>query len=169
MKIGNKFLHQIFSLNSLSTRGFLLVNLTLIIAWVVIRLYLKKPNNLLKVLLALDASFVAYYLSVFAMYIVSMPYSEAINLEGSERYLSSMVILNMLLATMALVVAMDRAMYEPDVSKRGIRSFKNIITKNTYQLSALVLALFSTILMFSEINGIKYRSTIGKGRVTGRT
>ncbi|MCI1557628.1 MAG: ABC transporter permease [Pediococcus pentosaceus] len=162
MKIGNKFLHQIFSLDSLSTRGFLLVNLTLIIAWVVIRLYLKKPNNLLKVLLALDASFVAYYLSVFAMYIVSMPYSEAINLEGSERYLSSMVILNMLLATMALVVAMDRAMYEPDVSKRGIRSFKNIITKNTYQLSALVLALFSTILMFSEINGIKYRSIIGK-------
>lgn len=69
MKIGNKFLHQIFSLDSLSTRGFLLVNLTLIIAWVVIRLYLKKPNNLLKVLLALDASFVAYYLSVFAMYI----------------------------------------------------------------------------------------------------
>ncbi len=162
MKIGNKFLHQIFSLNSLSTKGVLLVNITLLVAWMVIRFYLKKPNNLFKVLLALDASFIAYYISVFAMYIVSMPYSEAINLEGSERYLSSMVILNMLLATMALVVAMDRAMFEPNVDKRGIRTFKSITTKNMYQLSALILTLFSTILMFSEINGVKYRSTLGK-------
>lgn len=91
------------------------------------------------------------------MYIVSMPYAEAILLDGSERYLSSMVILNLLLATMMLVVAMDRASFEQDVNKRGIRSFSNVITKNVYQLSSLVLMLFASILMFSEINGIKYK------------
>lgn len=96
------------------------------------------------------------------MYIVSMPYAEAILLDGSERYLSSMVILNLLLATMVLVVAMDRASFEQDVSKRGIRSFSNVITKNVYQLSSLVLMLFASILMFSEINGIKYNNTLGK-------
>lgn len=96
------------------------------------------------------------------MYIVSMPYAEAILLDGSERYLSSMVILNLLLATMVLVVAMDRASFEEDVSKRGIRSFRNVITKNVYQLSSLVLMLFASILMFSEINGIKYNNTLGK-------
>ena len=94
------------------------------------------------------------------MYIVSMPYAEAILLDGSERYLSSMVILNLLLATMVLVVAMDRASFEEDVSKRGIRSFSNVITKNVYQLSSLVLMLFASILMFSEINGIKYLNGI---------
>jgi hypothetical protein len=161
-KIGDKFLHQIMSLNSLSTRGVLVINVGLLIAWFVIRFYSGKRNNLFKTLLALDLSFIAYYISVFAMYIVSMPYAEAIQLDGSERYLSSMVILNMLLAACALVVAMDRAMYEQDLSRRGIRSFHTIVTKNIYQLASLVFMLFSTILMFSEINGIKYNNTLGK-------
>lgn len=161
-KIGSKFLHQILSFNSLSTRGVLLINVGLLGAWIIIRWFLRKKNNLLKSLIAIDISFIAYYISVFAMYIVSMPYAEAILLDGSERYLSSMVILNLLLATMVLVVAMDRASFEEDVSKRGIRSFSNVITKNVYQLSSLVLMLFASILMFSEINGIKYNNTLGK-------
>jgi hypothetical protein len=162
MKIGSKFLHQILSFSSLSTRGVVLINVGLLLAWIIIRFFLRKKNNLLKSLIAIDISFIAYYISVFAMYIVSMPYAEAILLDGSERYLSSMVILNMLLATMVLVVAMDRAMFEQDISRRGIRSFSTIISKNIYQLSSLVLMLFSTILMFSEINGIKYNNTLGK-------
>jgi hypothetical protein len=157
-KIGSKFLHQVFNFNSLSTRGVLLINITLFVAWLVILVVAKKRNNLLKTLIAIDVSFIAYYFSVFAMYIVSMPYNEAINLDGSERYLSSMVILNLLLGAMALVVALDRAMLEQRISKRGIRTFKSMITKNTYQISALVLLLFSSILILSETNGIKYNN-----------
>lgn len=162
LKIGHKFLQQILSLNSLSTRGVLLINIGLLIAWIVIRWFINKPNHLLGTLIAIDFSFVAYYISVFAMYIVSMPYAEAILLDGCERYLSSMVILNLLLATMSLVVAMDRASFEQRIFKRNLRSFSSIITKNMYQIMALGLMIFSVILMFSEINGIEYNNTLGQ-------
>lgn len=161
-KIGHKFLEQIFSLSSLSTKGVILVNLTLIIAWFIIRLCLKKRNNLLVSLIAIDLSFVAYYISVFAMYIVSMPYAEAIVLDGSERYLSSMVMLNMLLAVMILVIAMDKAMFEPRIKERGIRSYHSILSKKIYQNSGLFIIAFATIFMFSEINGLKFNQSLNK-------
>ncbi|MCZ9311086.1 hypothetical protein PAF15_03740 [Weissella koreensis] len=161
-KIGHKFLEQIFSLSSLSTKGVILVNLTLIIAWFIIRLCLKKRNNLLVSLIAIDLSFVAYYISVFAMYIVSMPYAEAIVLDGSERYLSSMVMLNMLLAGMILVIAMDKAMFEPRIKERGIRSYHSILSKKIYQNSGLFIIAFATIFMFSEINGLKFNQSLNK-------
>lgn len=123
---------------------------------------MHRKNSLFKALLAIDVSFLVYYGSVFAMYLVSMPYAEAIQLDGLERYLSSMVILNLLLGAMVLVVSMDRTMFEQRIGRRGVRSFKNIFTKNLYQLTALVLMIFSTILMFSEINGIEYNNTLGK-------
>src|SRR5699024_877100 len=88
LKIVNKFINQIVSLNSLSTQGVLLINLLLLTAWLFIRLIIRQKNNLGQVLLALDLSFVVYYLSVLAMYLVSMPYQEAIQLDGSERYLA---------------------------------------------------------------------------------
>lgn len=162
LKIGHKFIHQILSWNSLSTKGVILINVGLIVAWLITRIFLDKKNNLLATLIALDLSFVAYYISVFTMYIVSMPYAEAIKLDGSERYLSSMVILNLLLGAMSLVVAMDKAFYEQNISKRSLRSFSSIITKNIYQITALVLMIFSIIMMFSEINGIEYNNTLGK-------
>ncbi len=63
------------------------------------------------------------------MYLVSMPYAEAIQLDGLERYLSSMVILNLLLGAMVLAVVMDQAMFEQRIGRRGVRSFKNVFTK----------------------------------------
>lgn len=164
-EIGHKFLEQIFSLNSLSTKGVILVNLTLTIAWLIIRLCLKKRNNLLASLIAIDLSFIAYYISVFAMYIVSMPYAEAIALDGSERYLSSMVMLNMLLAGMVLVIALDRVMFEPRIENRGIRSYHSILTKKIYQNSGLVLIAFATIFMFSEINGLKFNQSLNQDQL----
>lgn len=161
LKIVNKFINQIVSLNSLSTQGVLLINLLLLTAWLFIRLIIRQKNNLGQVLLALDLSFVVYYLSVLAMYLVSMPYQEAIQLDGSERYLASMVVLNLLLAAIALVVAIDRAFHEQIIAHRNLRSFHSIITKNIYQITALGLMIFSVILMFSEINGIQYNNTLG--------
>ncbi|MEE6666696.1 hypothetical protein PS423_04755 [Pediococcus acidilactici] len=140
----------------------MLINAGLLIGWIVITFLMHHKNPLLKTLFAIDVSFLIYYGSVFAMYLVSMPYAEAIQLDGLERYLSSMVILNLLLGAMVLAVVMDQAMFEQRIGRRGVRSFKNVFTKNLYQLTALVLMIFSTILMFSEINGIEYNNTLGK-------
>ncbi|MFL1695752.1 ABC transporter permease [Weissella kandleri] len=161
-KIGHKFLEQIFSFNSLSTKGVILINVVLIMAWIIIRLFLKKKNHLASSLVAIDISFIIYYISVFGMYIVSMPYAEAINLDGSERYLSSMVMLNMLLAGMVIVNTMDKSMFEIDIHKRGIRSYRSISTKKLYQNSGIVLTTFATILMFSEINGLKFNQALNE-------
>ncbi|MEE6711092.1 hypothetical protein PS410_02680 [Pediococcus acidilactici] len=157
-EISHHFLHQILTLNSLSTRGVLLINVGVIVAWVIIRLFLHKRNSLLKVLLAIDLSFIVYYVSVLAMYLVSMPYKEAIHLDGLERYLSSMVVLNLFLAALAVAVAMDKAMYVQEIKKRGVRSFSSLITKNIYQFTTLALMIFSTILMISEIDGVEYNN-----------
>lgn len=162
IKIGHRFLDQILNWHALSTRGVLLINAGLLIGWIVITFLMHHKNPLLKTLFAIDVSFLIYYGSVFAMYLVSMPYAEAIQLDGLERYLSSMVILNLLLGAMVLAVVMDQAMFEQRIGRRGVRSFKNVFTKNLYQLTALVLMIFSTILMFSEINGIEYNNTLGK-------
>lgn len=157
-RISHQFIHQILTLNSLSTRGVLLINIGLIVAWVVIGLVLHKRTPLLKVLLAIDLSFVVYYVSVLAMYLVSMPYKEAIHLDGLERYLSSMVVLNLFLAALAIAIAMDRAMFVQEIQKRGVRSFSSLITKNIYQFTTLALMIFSTILMISEIDGVEYNN-----------
>src|SRR5699024_9404962 len=74
LKIGHKFIEQIFSLNSLSTKGIILINVILIVAWLFIRLKEHHKNDLLGVVLLLDLIFVAYYVSLFGMYILSMPY-----------------------------------------------------------------------------------------------
>ncbi|WP_125766374.1 glycosyltransferase family 39 protein [Lapidilactobacillus wuchangensis] len=162
LKIVHQFCQQVFSLDSLSTQGVILINLLLLISWLIIRIIIHQKNNLGQVLLALDLSFILYYFSVLAMYLVSMPYAEAIKLDGSERYLASMVVLNLLLAVMALVVAIDHAFHEQNISRRDLRSFHSIITKNIYQITALGLMIFSVILMFSEINGIEYNNTLGQ-------
>lgn len=161
-KIGHKFLEQIFSFNSLSTKGVLLINIILLIAWLTIKYLIGKRNNLFKVLVALDVVFVVYYFSVFAMYIVSMPFAEAIVLDGFERYLSSMIICNIFIAVMSIVVAMDYAMYEQRIEKRDLRAYRSIFTKTLYQTTSLVFMIFSVILMFSEINGIQYNNSIGQ-------
>lgn len=80
---------------------------------------MHHKNPLLKTLFAIDVSFLIYYGSVFAMYLVSMPYAEAIQLDALERYLSSMVILNLLLGAMVLAVVMDQAMFEQRIGRRG--------------------------------------------------
>jgi hypothetical protein len=160
VKILKRMIQQIFSWGSLSTEGLLFINAVLLLVFLLIRFYAKKKNNLLRVLMILDVIFLVYTISLFLMYILSMPYAEAIVLDGFERYMSSMVVLNLFLAAMAIVVALDKALAEQTIEKRNLRSFQSIFTKNVYQISGLVLMLFSVILMFSEINGIEYNNSI---------
>ncbi|AOT56340.1 ABC transporter permease [Weissella soli] len=154
--IAHKMTTQVFSLNSLSSIGFLLVNLTLIIIWAVLKFGLHKQNILLKVLIALDVIMVAYYLSIYAMYVVSMPYPEAIVLAGFERYMSSIVVFNLLVGAMAITIAIDYAFYEPNIEQRNFYSYSSVISKQIYQWTAFILFVFATILMLSELNGTEF-------------
>lgn len=155
VKIGHRLLAQL-NFSSLSFQGILLINATLIIAALLIRWCTHRRTHLLWVLLGLDLIFVLYFVSLYGMYALSMPYREAIVLDGYERYMSSVVILNLFIAAMALVRAMDGALFEQRVEKRDLRSFASVFTKKLYQMSTFILLIFAIIMMLSEINGTQF-------------
>ena len=158
VKIGRSLL----STSSLSAKGIVLINVALIAGWVVIAIICHKRNDLLKVLGAIDVGIVLYIISLFGMYVLAMPYSEAKSLDGFERYMSSVVILSLFIGIMAGVVAMDYAMHEQKIEKRSLRSFHSVFTKTAYQTMSLVLVIFSIIMMFSEVNGVHYANNMNK-------
>lgn len=160
--IGQAFLHQIFSFNSLSTQGFLLLNIGLIIAWAIFKYALHKPNRLLKLAGLLDLISLLYYISLLGMYVLSMPFAEAITLDGFERYMSTVVILNLFVAMMCLVYLIDKAYYEQNLSKRGPRNYNSIWTKNGYQLATFLVMFFAIIMMYSEINGTNFTNNYNR-------
>jgi len=165
LKVGHKMVMQLLNLNSLSVQGIILINATLLIAWLLIHFISHKKTNLIKVVILLDVIFVIYFGSLFGMYALSMPYDEAIVLDGYERYMSSTVILNLLIGAMMLVRAMDIALYEQRFEKRNFKTFRSIITKNFYQMSTFILLIFSIIMMLSEINGTNFSNRYNRNTI----
>lgn len=156
ISIGQQFLKQIFNLGSLSTQGFLLLNILLISSWAIIKYACHHPNNLFKLLGWLDLISLLYYFSLLGMYVLSMPYDEAITLDGFERYMSTIVVLNLFIGAIVLVRVIDETFYEQDFVARSPRNFQSIWTKNGYQLASFLVMFFSVIMMYSEINGTNF-------------
>lgn len=165
LRIVHKFVTHILSWQSLATKGFILINVTLLVAWLVIRLICKKKNYLLGGLVLLDVMAGLYYGSVLAMYLVSMPYAEAIALDGLERYLSSIIVLNLLLGAVLLVRAMDLALFEQNITQRNLRSFRSLLTKNIYQFATFGLLIFSIIMLVSESDGIAFTNHLNRNEL----
>ncbi|WP_461219217.1 ABC transporter permease [Lapidilactobacillus salsurivasis] len=162
MKITTKFFRALFDPSTLALQGMLLVSAALLVAWIVIRWVIKRRNPLLKLLIVVDLGYLLYAVSVLAMYLVSMPYAEAIKLDGLERYLASTVILSLFVAALALAVEFDYALYEQNFAKRGLRSFRSVSTKTIYQTVSFGLLTFSVIMMVSEINGIDHINAVNQ-------
>ncbi|WP_047999443.1 glycosyltransferase family 39 protein [Lactiplantibacillus herbarum] len=156
LSISQQFLKTIFSLSSLSTQGFLALNILLIGAWAIIKYGCHHPNDLLKIISWLDLASLLYYFSLLGMYVLSMPYDEAITLDGFERYMSTIVILNLFIGAIVLVRVIDETFYEQDFESRSPRNFQSIWTKNGYQLATFLVMFFAVIMMYSEINGTNF-------------
>lgn len=162
VSIGQAFIHQIFNIGSLSTQGFLLLNIGLIISWAIIKYLCHRPNKLLKLLGWLDLITFLYYFSLLGMYLLSMPFAEAITLDGFERYMSTVVVLNLFIGMICLVYIIDETYYEQDFSKRSPRNFKSIWSKNGYQLATFLVMFFAIIMMYSEINGTTFTNNYNR-------
>lgn len=133
-----------------------MINVVLIVTWAFVQLRQHQRNNLLATAILLDVIFIAYYASLFGMYILSMPYAEAILLDGFERYMASTVILNLFIGAIALVRVLDRQQFEQNFAKRDTQAFKSATTKNIYQIATLVTGFFAITMMYSEITGTKF-------------
>ncbi|WP_087742636.1 ABC transporter permease [Levilactobacillus zymae] len=156
LKIARKFGEQLLNPQSLSTQGILLINGLLIGTWLALRLIKGRRNGLLKTAIGVDLMFGLYDVSLLGMYGLSMPYAEAILLDGFERYRGSVVILGLFIGAMVLVRELDAAFYEQNFEKRDSRSFATIMSKNAYQLSTLVAGFFAITMMYSEITGTNF-------------
>lgn len=154
-EIGQRMLDASLQWQSLSTRGMLFINVGMFVIWLWL-LFLKRRTALLKQLLLLDVIFVLYYLSIFVMYLVSMPYDEAIVLAGFERYLSTVVILLMLWAVGMVVRTLDDNLYERNYEKRDLKSFRTLRNKKIYQRSAFAVLFFAVIGLNSEVGTLKF-------------
>ncbi|HJE45588.1 ABC transporter permease [Levilactobacillus namurensis] len=163
LKLGHQFLKQVVNGQSLSTQGILLINGLLLGCYILIRWRSHQKNPLLKTLVAVDVIFGLYYASLFGMYVLSMPYAEAIRLDGFERYMGSTVILALFIGAMVLSRTIDYAFYEQEFAKRDLRAFRSIVTKNAYQMGSFLMIFFAIIMMYSEINGTKFTNQMNRG------
>ncbi|MFL2019962.1 ABC transporter permease [Weissella hellenica] len=151
-----KFLAHLFNIDTLFLQSFLLINLVLLISWLIIRFLFHKTSYSLRILLVSDLITIMYIVGLLGMYLVSMPYSEAITLAGIDRYLSTIVIFIMLIASVVMLNDFDRASFEPNIQLRNRTAFASLRTKQIYQESTFIIFLLGTVLMLSEINGINY-------------
>lgn len=156
LRIGQHFLRHVLDWHQLSTQGLLLINAVLLGAWLIIWLVNGHHNRLWATVLLIDGLMLLYDASLLGMYVLSMPYAEAILLDGIERYRASVVILGLFIGAMVLVRVIDATFYEQTFEKRDSRSFASIMSKNAYQLSTLVAGFFAVTLMYSEITGTTF-------------
>lgn len=155
-KILHKFVTSVFSFQSLSTKGVILINLILIISLLVIHFIVKKKTYLLRTLIATDITIVLYYVGILLMFLVSMPTPEALQLAGFERYASSIIILGLGTSAMVLAREIDAGLFEQNIMLRNYRSYRNIHTKKLYQYTSMALLFISVLMALSENNGIRY-------------
>lgn len=159
--IAQRMLDASLQWSSLSTLVMVGINVVLLTVWIVLK-YMGRRSIILNQLLLLDFVFVLYYISIFAMYLVSMPYDEAIVLAGYERYLSTIVILLLFLAGGMLVRTLDDNLYERNYVKRNLKSFHSLKNKRLYQRTAFVLWFFAIIGVNAELGKIQFNERLNE-------
>lgn len=157
--IWSNFSTTVLNLSTQSTQGILLTNVLLIGTWLVIHYRLKRKMSILRFWLGINVVIIGYYASILAMFLFSMPTDEALYLAGFERYTSSIVIFALGLTVFVLINEIDKNMYEQRLIKRNHQGFKNLKTKKNYQYTTAVLLFVSTLLIFSESNGLLFNAT----------
>lgn len=149
--------HTLDLYHNQSTFTILLMNI-IIIFIAVLCIYKKyaKPK-LFSLWCIINLIYITYWLLVLALYLVSMPFEEAIILSGYDRYMSSVTILITFFLGFYIMQLIDGNMWETDRNKRSIFTFKSLRTKSYYQYSTLVLLIFSILGILSESSGTKFQ------------
>lgn len=160
--LGNRILHHLLSWQTMSTREWVLINVYGLLLFIVVNLILKKKQPILRTVFGLDIMIGLFYLSLYGAYAMTMTKTEAMSLNGFERYMSTVIIIAILSMGALTAVVIDRCYVEQNIEKRDFKSYKSIFTKNIYQMSSLVLLVFSIIAMLSEINGLAYNTRMAR-------
>lgn len=155
-----KMIDYFLDVSQLSTQGFILFNIILLVSYLGIRIGIKRHNGLLKTLFLGNIIYIIYYIGITLMFLFSMPEAEALVLAGIERYTSSIVIFILGLALYSLVQEIDYSLYEQNLHARDHTSFKSLSSKQVYSLSTGIFSFVAILLLISEINGMKYLNSL---------
>lgn len=162
LALGNRVQHHLFSWNTMSTKEWVLINVYGLVLFVLVNLVFKKKQPILRTIIGLDIMIALFYLSLYATYAMTMTKKEAMSLNGFERYMSTVIIIAILSLAALTSVVIDRSYAEQNIEKRDFKSYKSIFSKNLYQLTSLILLVFSIIAMLSETNGLAYNTRLAK-------
>lgn len=152
----HEFQAQVLTIKNMDTVGFVAVNVLTLAAWLVGKIITKKKWRLLRVLMLADAMYLVYYAGILLMYLFLMPMEEAAYLAGFERYTSSIFILFLGMIGLTLLRDVEDSFYIQQGEERDIYAFHTLQSKSIYMNTCLALAIAGTLLMISEINGMKY-------------
>lgn len=159
------FIQSVFDLKSRPFMGIVAFNLISAGASIFVGVVLKRNWRLWKVLIALDAVVIFYYVGILGLYIFSMPSDEALRLAGFERYASSIVVLFAGGLVLCATGDLERTFYYRIGQVPDLMAFKSVESKGRYQKGVIACIALAVILLMSEFNGMEtirkaYTSTL---------
>ena len=153
------FIKEVCNVQTRAALIFLLFEVGSIVAYILVRIVLKKKWKLGIALIALNVMTFIYYMGILAMYIYSMPVDEALYLAGFERYASSIIAMFSGAIILCATIDVQDCFYMKIGDKANYKSFKSIETKKYYQMSIVGFVVVCLLIIISEYNGMKYNDT----------
>ena len=138
----NKFIQQMFSIKQKENIQFLLIIITFLIMWIIEK---ENKNKILSYFLLFLITYIIYQIFLFAMYIFSMPLTEAKQLAGYIRYYRTIILFEYGIYLVALL--------RESKSKNYFKKMLSIIT--------LILNIILIILSPNKIN-LLYKKNMDK-------
>ncbi|MFT8704789.1 hypothetical protein [Bifidobacterium aquikefiricola] len=148
------FTQASLDLNTRAAQGILAANIIAIVVCLIVAFTRAWRWNLWKCLIATDIVLALYYVGILALYIYSMPQSEAQNLAGFDRYSNSIVVLFVGALFMCATIDIERSFRFRVGEVPAYRSFKTFATKNLYQQAVVACTAIALSILLSEYNGL---------------
>lgn len=151
------YLGAVFSFktaSSLQITVIFVLGLTLLIFYG-IKYHQWKSNCIVFLSIASVTAF--YYVGNLIMYLTAMPVDEALRVAGFERYILTIILIDLFVFVMQIVRRMDDAFYEKNYLKRNHKSFKSFQNKKLYELSTMVCLIVFAGFIISDTNGMTHQ------------
>lgn len=158
-QITQVFLETSLNLKTPSTLYIVIAMIILLMcAWFFVS---KKQRPLKKVLLTMTGFFVyigAYYLGIWAMFMVSMPTDEALVLAGYERYALSMALFVEIASGYVLMEWLNSYHSFRFKARYGVETKKLLMYKKNYEASVMALLIIVPMVFMAESNRLVIES-----------
>lgn len=153
-KILQTYLDTVFSLKTLTSIQILLIYCLALGLLIFYGIKYKQWKSNLQIYLVCALVTFLYYAGNLVMYLTAMPVDEALRVAGFERYILTIILINLFIFIIQLVRQMDDVFYEKNYLKRNNRSYKSFRNKKLYELTTIAALMLFTGFIISDTNGM---------------